>query len=60
MIDNTRKEMLIDALKRFAENPDAIENLDGYLDRHFSAWCEKYANNPESFIWELDQFSRIE
>lgn len=54
------KNILIEALKRFAENPETIENFNSYLDKHFIAWCEKWAKTPEGFISELDQFSRVE
>lgn len=54
------KNILIEALKRFAENPETIENFSAYLDRHFTAWCEKWAKTPDGFISELDHFSRVE
>ena len=67
MIDNTyitenKQELindLITAIKAFGENPDALENLESYLERHFIAWCEKWANTPEGFINELKHFSEI-
>lgn len=54
------KNILIEALKRFSENPETIENFSSYLDSHFLTWCEKWAKTPDGFIFELDQFSRVE
>lgn len=53
------RKILVDALKRFTEKPENIENFSSYLDRHFYKWLDKFANNPLSFICELDQFSKV-
>ena len=53
------RKMLVDALKRFTEKPENVENFSSYLDRHFYKWLDKFANNPLSFICELDQFSKV-
>ena len=45
------------SIKKLAENPDALENLECYLSHHFKAWLEKWANDPESFAHELHQFA---
>lgn len=55
------KIMLIDALKRFSENPATIENFSCYLDQHFfNGYLEKFASSPLDFISELEQFSKVE
>ena len=51
---------LITAIKKFNENPEALDNLESYLNNHFDAWACKWANTPEGFINELKQFSEIE
>ena len=51
---------LITAIKKFNENPEALENLESYLNNHYDAWAAKWANTPEGFINELKQFSEIE
>lgn len=51
---------LITAIKNFNENPEALDNLENYLNNHFDAWAAKWANTPEGFINELKQFSEIE
>lgn len=48
-----------DALRKFAENPEAIENFENYLERHFSEWLEKYAGTPDGLAAELERFSEI-
>ena len=53
-------DLLITALKRFSENPGAIDNLESYLNYHFETWAAKYANTPGNFISELSEFSKIE
>jgi hypothetical protein len=59
---NTNKEIsrvLIAAIKRLAENPEALENFENYLDHHYDVWFEKYANTPENLVFELRHFSEI-
>lgn len=51
---------LITAIKKFNESPEALDNLESYLNNHFDAWACKWANTPEGFINELKQFSEIE
>lgn len=45
------------AIKRLAEKPENLENLENYLSRHFPVWLEKYASTPLSITQELDNFS---
>lgn len=51
---------LCEAIRKFAENPTAIENFESYLSYHFDKWIEKYANTPEGLISELNHFAAIE
>lgn len=51
---------LCDAIRRFAENEDAIENFESYLEWHFPVWFDKYVKpSPDDLISEFEQFSRI-
>lgn len=60
-IDAAEKvETLINAIKAFNNNPDALDNFESYLNRHFTKWCKKYAATPAGFISELQHFSEIE
>lgn len=52
-------ERLTKAIKKLAENPEALENFESYLSQHFDKWFEKYANTPESLAFEFEQFSQI-
>lgn len=48
------------AIKRLAENPDSLENLESYLSGHFQSWLEKFANKPENIAAELAAFTEME
>jgi TorA maturation chaperone TorD len=45
------------AIKRLAENPDSLENLESYLSTHFQYWLEKFADKPENIAAELAAFA---
>ena len=60
MTNNERNAKLFcEAIKKLAENPDALENLECYLARHFKGWLETYASTPEGITDELQQFAKI-
>lgn len=48
------------AIKRLAENPDSLENLESYLSGHFQFWLEKFADKPENISAELAAFAEME
>lgn len=48
------------AIKRLAENPDSLENLESYLSGHFQFWLEKFADNPGNISAELAAFAEME
>lgn len=45
------------AIKRIADNPDSLENLESYLSDHFQCWLEKFADTPENITAELADFA---
>lgn len=47
------------AIKRLAENPDSLENLESYLSGHFQYWLEKFADTPENIAAELAAFAEM-
>lgn len=49
-----------EAVRLFAEKPDNIDNLESYLSRHFEAWMEKYAYDPETLTSEMKHFAALE
>jgi len=49
-----------EAIRLFAEKPDNIDNLESYLSRHFEAWMEKYAYDPETLTSEMKHFAALE
>lgn len=52
--------VMIQAIRKFNENPEALENLRLYLENHFDIWMEKFAYNPLNLSYELKMFSEIE
>lgn len=60
--DQTRKAAsdFVEAIKRLAENPQNLENLQNYLEQHFTLWLERYANTPENMAAEMLSFANIE
>lgn len=60
--DRTRKAAadFVEAIKRIAENPQSLENLQSYLARHFPEWLERYANTPEKIAAEMLSFANAE
>jgi len=52
--------ILIEAIKLLADSPEALENLQSYLEQHFNRWLESYAYSPELLAIELKSFATIE
>lgn len=48
-----------DAIRRFAENEDALNNMESYLTYCFADWLRRYANTPESLAGEMRNFAAI-
>ena len=60
MTNNERNAMLFcETIKKLAENPAALENLECYLSKHFNEWIETYASTPDGITDELQQFAEI-
>ena len=57
---NETTKILIEALKRFAENPGALENFESYLTYCSDQWLATYASTPAGLAAELDHFSKID
>jgi len=53
-------KMFCDAIKSFAENPDALENFESYLSFTFGLWLKKYVNTPENIASEMMNFATID
>ena len=53
-------KIFVDAIKKLAENPDNLDNLEFYLSVHFSEWLSRYANTPENLAGEMKQFAEME
>lgn len=58
----TKKEnaaVIIAAIKRFNENPEALENFESYLTYCFDAFYLRIKQQPEGITEELNYFSNI-
>ena len=58
----TKKEnatIIIEAIKRFNKNPEALENFESYLIHNFDAFYLRIKQHPENITKELDYFSKI-
>lgn len=52
--------VFIEALRRFARHPEAIDNYESYLTTHgLTNIFNKYMSTPDGLASELDQFSKI-
>ena len=58
----TKKEnaaIIIESIKRFNKNPEALENFESYLIHNFDAFYLRIKQHPENITKELDYFSKI-
>lgn len=58
----TKKEnaaIIIESIKRFSENPEALENFESYLIHNFDAFYLRIKQDPEGITKELEHFSNI-
>jgi hypothetical protein len=52
-------KILCDGLRKFAENPAAIDKFEIYLSYHFVKWFEHFADCPENLAYEIYNFSLL-
>ena len=45
------------AIKKLAENEEALDNFNGYIAMHYGPWMEKWAGYPEGLTDELERFA---
>lgn len=58
MTDNEKNaKTLCEAIKKLAENPDALSNFESYLGNSFDTWIKKYASTPEGMSREFKSFA---
>jgi len=51
---------LCDAIRKFADSPEALDNFESYLSYHFAAWLKRFANNPQAIAGEFEHFANME
>ena len=59
-INKKAAKQFCDAMKKLAEKPENLENLQCYLSRHFDTWLKEYADQPKKIAYELECFSEME
>lgn len=47
------------AIRKFAESEDALNNMESYLSYNFAEWIKRYANTPASLAEEMRNFAAI-
>lgn len=52
-------KIMCDAIRKFANNPEGLDNFQLYLEYHFEEWFEKYANSPYNLANEFKEFAKI-
>ena len=55
----TEAKNFVEAIKNLANNETALENFGIYLSYHFDKWLDRYGKDPESFVAEVNGFSKI-
>lgn len=53
-------KVFCDAVKKLAENPENLENLELYLSNHFETWLKKFAYDSANLAYELKMFAEME
>lgn len=49
-----------EAIRTIASKPENLENLENYLNRHFSSWLEKFASTPGDLAGEMKEFAEMQ
>lgn len=50
---------LVEAIRRFNGDEEALFNFECYLSMHFETWLQKFANSPEGIAYEFRCFSKM-
>jgi len=53
-------KLFCSAVRKLAEKPENLDNMECYLSRHFAEWMEKYANDPENLTAEICTFANMD
>lgn len=49
-----------EAIRKLAEDTEALDNLELYLKLHFDTWLQKWGNTPENISADLMRFANID
>lgn len=53
-------KILAEAIRRFNERPEALENFESYIGAHFDIWLKNWANTPDGLAHEFEHFSMMD
>jgi hypothetical protein len=53
-------KVFTDAIKKLAEKPENLKNLEFYLGNHFDVWLKEYASTPKALVYEMKHFAEME
>lgn len=56
--ENEAKEFC-NAIRKLAEDNEALDNFEMYLSLQFDIWLKKWGNTPENITAELVNFANI-
>lgn len=51
---------IAEAIRRFNERPEALDNFESYISHCFGGWFERWANTPEGLAHEFEHFSMMD
>lgn len=52
-------QTIAEAIKKFAEDKEALDNFEDYLARHFYVWMQKWAHSPAGLADEFKSFANM-
>jgi transcriptional antiterminator len=52
-------KIFVDAIKKLGQNEDNLSNFESYLSMHFGNWLKRFANTPETLVYEMKSFSQM-
>lgn len=59
LYENEAKEFC-NAIRKLAEDTEALDNFEFYLSLQFDVWLKKWGNTPENITAELMNFANME
>lgn len=58
-INERNAKRLTKAIKRLANNPEALDNFENYLSCHFDKWLATWVTTPTGMANEFEMFAEM-